>query len=96
MTREDVLNKLASSRQALQRAIQGLNKEAMTQVQVEGVWTIKDVLGHLASWEDLCLEPLRRYADGAPFEAEVVKDYLILNEELVARKQDSPLDVILG
>jgi hypothetical protein len=59
------------------------------------VWTIKDVLGHIASWEEICLEPLRCYADGAPFKVEVIKDYLILNDKLAARKQDIPLDVIL-
>ena len=95
MTKEDMLAKLAESRRDLHRATQGLSEEEMTEVQVEGVWTIKDVLGHIASWEEICLEPLRRYADGDPFKVEVIKDYLILNEELAARKQDMPLDVIL-
>jgi len=95
VTKEDMLAKLAESRRDLHRATQGLSEEEMTEVQVEGVWTIKDVLGHIASWEEICLEPLRRYADGDPFKAEVIKDYLILNEELAARKQDIPLDVIL-
>jgi len=95
VTKEDMLAKLAESRRDLHRAIQGLSGEEMTQVQVEGVWTIKDVLGHIASWEEISLEPLRRYVDGGPFEVEVIEDYLILNEELAARKQDVPLDVIL-
>lgn len=95
MTKEDVLARLAKSRRDLRRAIQGLSEEEMTQVQAEGEWTIKDVLGHIASWEEICLEPLRRYADGDPFAAEVTKDYLGLNEGLAARKQDIPLDVIL-
>jgi len=90
-----MLAKLAESRRDLHRATQGLSEEEMTQVQVEGVWTIKDVLGHIASWEEICLEPLRRYADGAPFEATVTEDYLALNEELAARKRDVPLGVIL-
>ena len=95
MTKEDVLAKLAESRRDLHRAIQGLSDEEMTQVQVEGVWTIKDVLGHIASWEEFCLKPLQRYADGDPFEAEVTKDYLSLNPVLVSRKRNTPLDTIL-
>ena len=95
MTQKDMLTKLAESRRDLHRATQGLSEEEMTQVQVEGVWTIKDVLGHIASWEEICLEPLRRYADGDPFKVDAIKDYLILNEELAARKQDTPLDAIL-
>jgi uncharacterized damage-inducible protein DinB len=49
MTKEEMLARLAESRQALHQAIEGLSEEEMTQVQVEGVWTIKDVLGHIAS-----------------------------------------------
>jgi uncharacterized damage-inducible protein DinB len=95
MTREETLSRLAESRQALHQAIQGLGEEEMTQVQVEGVWTIKDVLGHITSWEETCLEPLRCYADGGPFEVEVIEDYLAWNDEQAARKRDVPLDVVL-
>ena len=96
MTKEDILTKLAESRRDLHRAIQDLSEEEMTQVQVQGVWTIKDILGHIASWEELCQEPLQRYADGDPFEAEVTKDYLSLNPVLVSRKHNTPLDTILA
>lgn len=96
MTKEDMLTRLAESRRDLHRAAQGLSEEEMTEVQVEGVWTIKDVLGHIVSWEEICLEPLRCYADGDPFKVEAIKDYLVLNEDLAANKQDIPLDAILG
>jgi uncharacterized damage-inducible protein DinB len=94
VTKEDMLAKLAKSRRDLLRATQGLSEEEMTQVQVEGVWTIKDILGHIASWEEICLKPLRPYAGGAPFQVEATEDYSSLNKVLVARKQDTPLAVI--
>jgi uncharacterized damage-inducible protein DinB len=95
MTKEETLARLAESRLALHQAIEGLSEEEMTQVQVEGVWTVKDVLGHIASWEETCLEPLRRYADGGPFEVQVIEDYMAWNDEQAARKRDVPLDAIL-
>jgi uncharacterized damage-inducible protein DinB len=95
MTKEEVLARLAKSRQTLRQAIEGLSEEEMTQVQVEGVWTVKDVLGHIASWEETCLEPLQSYADGGPFEVEVIEDYLTWNDEQAAHKRDVPLDTIL-
>jgi uncharacterized damage-inducible protein DinB len=95
MTKKETLVRLAESRRALHRASEGLSEEEMTQVQVEGVWTIKDVLGHIASWEETCLEPFRRYADAAPFKVEVIEDYLAWNDEQAARKRDVPLDAIL-
>jgi hypothetical protein len=94
VTKEDMLAKLAESRQDLLRATQGLSEEEMTRVQVEGVWTIKDVLGQIASWEEICLEPPRLYAGGAPFQVEATEGYSSLNKVLVARKQDTPLDAI--
>jgi hypothetical protein len=67
------------------------------------VWTIpstllrtgKDVLGHIASWEETCLKPLRHYADGGPFEVQVIEDYPAWNDEQAARKRDIPLEAIL-
>jgi len=95
MTEEDTLTRLVENRRALHQAIEGLSEEEMTQIQVEGVWTIKDVLGHIASWEEIYLEPFRRFADGGPFEVEVIEDYLIWNDVEAARKRDVPLDAIL-
>ena len=95
MTKEKTLAGLAKSRQALHQAIEGLSAEEMTQVQVEGVWTIKDVVGHIMAWEEVLLEPLRRYADGGPFGTTVIEDYLTWNDEQAARKRDVPLDGIL-
>jgi len=91
----ETLARLAESRRALHQAIEGLNEEEMTQVQVEGVWTVKDVLGHIASWEEICLAPLCHYVDGGPFDAQVIKDYLAWNDEQATRKRDIPLDAIL-
>jgi uncharacterized damage-inducible protein DinB len=95
MTKEEALARLAESRRALHQAIESLSEKEMTQVQVEGVWTIKDVLGHITSWEETCLEPLRRFADGGPYDVQVLKDYLAWNDVEAARKRDIPLDVIL-
>ena len=96
MTKEEALARLAESRRALHQAIEGLSEEEMTQVRAEGVWTIKDVLGHITSWEETCLEPLRRYADGGPYDVQVIEDYLAWNDVQAARKRDVPLDAILG
>lgn len=95
MTLEGALARLAESRRALRQAIEGLSEEEMTQAQVEGVWTVKDILGHIASWEEVFLEPLRRYARGRPFETDVIEDYLAWNDRHAARKREMPLAAIL-
>lgn len=95
MSKEKALRSLASSREDLQQAIEGLSHEEMSQVPVEGVWAIKDMLGHLTSWEEVLLQSLQSYADGGPFDGEVVEDYLAWNDEQAAHKKGLPLDTIL-
>ncbi len=95
MSKEKALKSLALSREELQQALDGLNDEEMTQIQVEGVWTIKDVLGHISSWEHALLQPLRSYADGGPFDGQVIEDYMAWNDEQAASKKDLSLDAIL-
>ena len=94
MTLEQALVRLAESRRALHRALEGLSEEQMAGVQVEGVWTIRDVVGHITSWEEVFLVPLRRYAAGVPFEVEVIQDYP-WNDEQAARKRNLSLNAIL-
>jgi len=95
MTREEAIANLAKSRQALHQAIEGLSEEEKTQVQVEGVWTIKDVIGHLSFWEGALLKPLQSYAEGGTFEADVIADYMTCNDEQAALRRDVPLDAIM-
>ncbi|MEE8391471.1 MAG: DinB family protein [Anaerolineae bacterium] len=97
MTKQETLTGLAQSRRALHQAIEnvGLSAEEMTQVQVEGVWTVKDVVGHITSWEEVLLKPLRRYAGGDPFGSDVIEDYMAWNDEQAARKRDVPMAGIL-
>ncbi len=95
MTREEGLASLAKSRQALHQAIEGLSAEEMTRVQVEGVWTVKDVIGHISAWEAMLAKPMRAYAEEGAFACEVI-DYLTFNDKDAARKRDVPLDAILN
>jgi hypothetical protein len=55
----------------------------------------KDVIGHITSWEETLLTPLKAYAEGAPFVAEQIKDYLAYNDEQAALKREIPLEEIL-
>jgi len=95
MGKEESLAKLGESRRALRRAIEGLSEQEMTQVHVEGVWTVKDVISHIASWDETLLDPLRRCSAGGGFEVQVIEDYLAWNDEQAARKRDIPLDAML-
>jgi uncharacterized damage-inducible protein DinB len=96
MTKDEALARLAESRRALRQASQGMSDQEMVQVPVEGVWTAKDVLGHIASIDQLFVKPLHRYADGGPFEVQVIEDQLAWNDEQAACKRNVSLDAIRG
>ena len=54
---------LTSTREALERAIAGLTPEQMVAPAVEG-WSVKDMLTHIASWDELMTLDFRRLARG--------------------------------
>jgi hypothetical protein len=51
-TKQICLEQLENSRLRLHNAISGLEPEVCTRAPVEGYWTIKDILGHIVSWND--------------------------------------------
>jgi C_GCAxxG_C_C family probable redox protein len=79
MDKDFALTRLAESRQVFLAAIDGLSEAQINQIPVEGTWTIKDLLAHIASWEEATLEPLRRFAAGGAFQPEAIPDHLAWN-----------------
>jgi uncharacterized damage-inducible protein DinB len=75
VTQPPIFTQLAASRQAFLAAIEDLNEETITSMPVEGVWTIKDLIGHLAAWEWSVLVPLKDFAAGGAFAPEDIPDH---------------------
>jgi hypothetical protein len=96
VNKKDTLDQLAESRQTFLHALQGLSEAQITQDPVEGIWTIKDLLAHLASWEKSCLIPLRAYAAGEPFVPEAIPDHQVWNQAQAQRWQAQSLAEILA
>lgn len=86
MEKEEALNRFSSSRQALFDAIASLSESDFTSPQVEGIWTIKDLLGHITAWEQSLREPLRVYSTGGPFVSQIVSDGEAWNLEQASRR----------
>jgi uncharacterized damage-inducible protein DinB len=95
MDQEDALNQIGDSRQALLKAIEGLDDRLMMEQPVEDNWTIKDLLAHIIAWDEICLAPMRRFSQGQPFEPEIVDDVNIWNKPQVERRQRQPMESIL-
>jgi hypothetical protein len=61
--RDELLSRLQKSRDELASAIQRLPEDKMT-APLAGEWSAKDLMGHIASWDELALGDLRRVARG--------------------------------
>jgi uncharacterized damage-inducible protein DinB len=93
--REKAFARIAQSRQSLLYSLQGLDEAAMTSPKVEGDWTVKDLLGHIAAWEAICLAPLESYIKCGVFQSEVIPDHDAWNAvQAATRSQKSLADVL--
>ena len=62
-TREEALAVLNATREELRRAIKGLTPDQMIAPAVDG-WSVKDILTHISSWDELMATDFRRLARG--------------------------------
>jgi uncharacterized damage-inducible protein DinB len=55
-----------------------------------GVWTLKDVLGHIADWERFAVEGLRQMAAGQPPDPQPIGDTETWNQSHAEARRDQP------
>jgi uncharacterized damage-inducible protein DinB len=89
------LKKLSKSRQALLKAIASVVDEDIHSVPIEGVWTIKDLLSHITSWDLVTLIPLRHFVENSVFDPEPIPDHLTWNDEQAKMWKGKPLATVM-
>jgi uncharacterized damage-inducible protein DinB len=77
MKRDDAINKLRAARKDLQDAGAGLSEEEMQRAGVVNEWSVKDLLAHIAAWDEEMLRVIQAFA--MPGEAQY--SYTISNED---------------
>jgi uncharacterized damage-inducible protein DinB len=82
--------KLATERAGLWWELIGLSEETLTTQPIFADWTAKDILAHIAAWDEIHCERLRLALAGRPAD---IPDLLsdAVNERLHAGRQDWPL-----
>jgi hypothetical protein len=60
----EFLGRVRAARADLNEAISGLSEEQMSQDIVAGEWSVKDILAHLASWQNEALLSVERAERG--------------------------------
>ena len=98
-TKAELLERIESSYAALEQTI-GQLKEAQMTTPIDGSWSAKDLLAHVAAWQQVMLQ---FHVGGKPFEDVTrLKDVPYgptsvdqINEAFYARDKDLPLDEVL-
>ncbi|MEX1195514.1 MAG: DinB family protein [Dehalococcoidia bacterium] len=96
-TRDQATAVLDSTRAELRRAIDGLTPEQMTATAVDG-WSVKDMISHISSWDELMALDFRRLARGhQPGLMHFAPDRTdSWNEATMAMRREFPLDQVLA
>ena len=97
--REELLKELEQARDELRASYEGLSDEQMVQPEAVGEWSVKDVLSHVASWEEVALPDLARIARGdVPTLATIDLysfDFAPFNAMIMSLRQALPLEQVL-
>jgi uncharacterized damage-inducible protein DinB/predicted RNase H-like HicB family nuclease len=93
--RDHLLARLAAERAGLLWQFIGLDERELTESPVFGDWTAKDLLAHVASWDELSAERIALILAGRGGEITGV-DPNIRNAALHAERRDWPLERALG
>lgn len=65
-SKEELLRRLRDGRAELEAALAQLTPEQMLQPATCGAWSVKDMLGHIVSWEQHMLADYARLFSGQP------------------------------
>ena len=69
MNREETLSAVSKSWQELKHAIALVPDDRLDEPGVVGPWSVKDLIGHVTTWEVEALQALRSYIDDCDFDA---------------------------
>jgi len=97
--REQLLGELEKARSELRASYEGLPDEQMTRLGAVGEWSVKDVLSHVASWDEVLLPDLARLARGeTPALASIDLEsasFDSANAVIMSQRRNLPLDQVL-
>ncbi len=91
MTRTEILQALERDRASLHAALAGLTDKDLETRAAVGGWTVKDVLGHIAMWQQVAVQFIADYrADGLPKSLGLADDAAVdaYNERGAALRRD--------
>ena len=95
MTKDELLANIRRDRALLDALVAGLGEAQMLEPALDDGWSVKDVLAHIAAWEQLCTSWLDAIARGETPERPEVQDVNGTNARFHEQARATPLaDVV--
>ncbi len=96
MHKPDILKELGDARAELMDALEALSPEQLHVSGVVGIWSVKDILAHIAAWESELVTALSQAQSGRMPAMIQVEDIDEWNLEQYHVNADRPLEAILS
>ncbi|MEX2247510.1 MAG: ClbS/DfsB family four-helix bundle protein [Dehalococcoidia bacterium] len=94
MTKSELIANIKRDRDAIEAVLARVGDARMTQPALEDGWSVKDIVAHITSWEQLCLIWVRTGHRGeGPFTPETLN---ALNAKMHAERANQPLPDVLA
>lgn len=98
MKREEAVVKLRASRRQLYEALAGMSDEDLVRPNAVEKWTVKDLLGHLAAWDEETLRVIQAFIMQAEPQYSYAisdrSDFAVWNAEQIAIRREHSLEAI--
>jgi hypothetical protein len=97
MTQEQILQRLEKAWTALAQSYAGLSESRLLEAGVSGLWSVRDILAHVTTWEEEALQYLPVIlANGKPPRYSITHGGInAFNAEMTRQKKDLPLAKVL-
>ncbi|MFX0016052.1 MAG: ClbS/DfsB family four-helix bundle protein [Promethearchaeota archaeon] len=98
--KEKLIELIKAERKNLELMINDLSKDQMLSPNVQGEWSIKDIIVHLTTWEQHGMGWIKAISKGdnpdVPLKGYSWKDFELLNEEIYQKNRNRPLEEIIS
>ncbi len=96
MKRDEAVSKMRAARKDMLEALSGLGEEDLLRPNAVGKWSVKDLLAHIASWDEEVLRVIQAFAMQAEpqfsYSVSDRNDFAVWNAEEVEHRRHHTLD----
>ncbi len=98
MKRDEAVAKLRAARKELQETLAGIGEEEFVRPNAVAKWSLKDLLGHIAAWDEEVLRVIQAFAmQSEPHYSYAISDrndFAVWNAEQVEQRKNHTLEQI--